>query len=73
MVVEKGIEVEFLRLIPIWLFPEKEIRKISHRVESILIPEMNLGGQVSNLIKQTIEGEVEVVHFNKVSSQPITV
>lgn len=71
--IEKGINVEFIRPITLWPFPEKEVRKVANRVDKILLPEMNLLGQVANLVRQAIEGKAEVVQFNKVSGEPITV
>jgi len=71
--IEKGINVEFIRPITLWPFPEKEVRKVANRVDKILVPEMNLLGQVANLVRQAIEGKAEVVQFNKVSGEPITV
>lgn len=73
MAIEKGISVEFIRPITLWPFPEKEVREVSRRVDKILVPEMNLLGQVANLVRQMIEGKAEVIQFNKVSGEPITV
>ena len=71
MAIEKGIDIEFIRPITIWPFPEKEVREVSRRVDKILVPEMNFEGQVANLVRQTIEGEVDVVQFNKTSGLPV--
>jgi 2-oxoglutarate ferredoxin oxidoreductase subunit alpha len=73
MAIEKEIDVEFIRPIIMWPFPEKEVREVANRVDKILVPEMNLLGQVANLVRQVIEGKAEVVQFNKVSGEPITV
>ena len=73
MAIEKEIDVEFIRPITMWPFPEKEVREVANRVGKILVPEMNLLGQVANLVRQVIEGKAEVVKFNKVSGEPITV
>ncbi len=39
----KGCAVDFLRLITIWPFPEEAVKRLADRVETILVPEMNLG------------------------------
>lgn len=38
-----GCAVDFLRLITIWPFPEAAVRRLAERVDTILVPEMNLG------------------------------
>ena len=67
MAIKKGIKVDFIRPITIWPFPEREVREIARRVDKILVPEMNFEGQVAGLVRQTIEGEAEVVQLNKIS------
>ena len=72
MAAKKGINVEFIRPITIWPFPEKEVREVAERVEKIIVVEMNLG-QVAGVVRQVIEGRTEVVQFNKVSGKAIAV
>lgn len=72
MAAKKGINVEFIRPITIWPFPEKEVREVAERVEKIIVVEMNLG-QVAGEVRQAIEGRAKVVQFNKVSGKAITV
>lgn len=73
MAIENGIKVDFIRLITIWPFPEREVREIARRVDKILVPEMNFEGQVAGLVRQSIEGAAEVVPFNKISGLPMYV
>jgi 2-oxoglutarate ferredoxin oxidoreductase subunit alpha len=73
MAIENGIKVDFIRPITIWPFPEREVREIARRVDKILVPEMNFEGQVAGLVRQTIEGEAEVVQLNKISGLPFYV
>jgi len=73
MAIENGIKVDFVRPITIWPFPEREVREIARRVDRILVPEMNFEGQVACLVKQSIEGEAEVVQLNKISGLPFYV
>ena len=73
MAIKNGIKVDFIRLITIWPFPEREVREIARRVDKILVPEMNYEGQVAGLVKQSIEGAAEVVQFNKISGLPMYV
>jgi 2-oxoglutarate ferredoxin oxidoreductase subunit alpha len=40
---EKGIPIGYLRLITLWPFPEEMLRKLIQQVDTIFVPEMNLG------------------------------
>jgi len=40
---EEGLEVGYLRLITLWPFPEETLRRIVGTVDTIFVPEMNLG------------------------------
>jgi len=40
---EEGLEVGYLRLITLWPFPEEKLRRIVGTVDTIFVPEMNLG------------------------------
>jgi 2-oxoglutarate ferredoxin oxidoreductase subunit alpha len=53
----RGLKIDFLRLITIWPFPEKEIKMLGDRVKKIFVPEMNLG-QVSREIQRYVTCEV---------------
>ena len=46
MVRREGLKVGFLRLITLWPFPEKEIRRLAHRVQGFVVPEINYGQMV---------------------------
>jgi 2-oxoglutarate ferredoxin oxidoreductase subunit alpha len=50
-------KVGFLRLITIWPFARKQITELGKQVETILVPEMNLG-QVSREIERFVDCEV---------------
>ncbi len=67
-----GIEVELIRPITIWPFPEKEVREVAERMDKIIVAEMNLG-QTAGLVRQAIEGKAEVVQLNRVDSGHISV
>ncbi|RCW77841.1 2-oxoglutarate ferredoxin oxidoreductase subunit alpha [Halanaerobium sp. DL-01] len=69
---EAGVEVELIRPITIWPFPEKELKEIAERVDKIIVAEMNLG-QTAGLVKQAVEGKAEVIQHNRVDSGHISV
>ena len=70
MAIENGIKIDFIRPITMWPFPEREVREIAHKVDKILVAEMNYEGQVAGLVRQSIEGAAEVIQFNKISGLP---
>jgi 2-oxoglutarate ferredoxin oxidoreductase subunit alpha len=53
----RGCAVDFLRLITIWPFPEEAVRRLAERVETILVPEMNLG-QIAREVERFTPGRV---------------
>jgi len=69
---KNGIDVELIRPITLWPFPEREIREVAERVDKIIVAEMNLG-QVALMVKASIEGKAKVIKLNKVCSRPIMV
>jgi len=71
MAKKNGIKVDFLRPITIWPFPEREVKEMASKVDKILVPEMNIEGQVAGLVKQSVEGAAEVIQFSKVSGLPL--
>ncbi|UCE52435.1 MAG: 2-oxoacid:acceptor oxidoreductase subunit alpha [Desulfobacterales bacterium] len=40
---DHGIDIGYLRLITLWPFAEEQLRKVVKKVDSIFVPEMNLG------------------------------
>jgi 2-oxoglutarate ferredoxin oxidoreductase subunit alpha len=40
---ESGLELGYIRLVTLWPFPEERLRQIVHDVDTVFIPEMNLG------------------------------
>ncbi len=42
----EGLRVGMLRLKTLWPFPEQEVRRLSERVDAIIVPEMNLGQMI---------------------------
>jgi 2-oxoglutarate ferredoxin oxidoreductase subunit alpha len=56
---KQGIPVGLLRLVSIWPFPEQTLRELAQRVETFIVPEMNLGqisGEVERVIHKPVRG-----------------
>jgi 2-oxoglutarate/2-oxoacid ferredoxin oxidoreductase subunit alpha len=59
----KGRKVGLLRLQTLWPFPEEQVEALGSRVQSLLVPEMNLGqmeGEVRKVAKCRVEGYHQV-------------
>ena len=56
-----GIKVGTIRLITVWPFPEKLIRKLAGKVKAFIVPEINLG-QISLEIERCAAGKAKTIH-----------
>ena len=65
-----NIKAGLLRLITVWPFPERFVRKLSKKADLFVVPEMNLG-QLIFEVERCIEGK-KVIGVNKINSDPIT-
>lgn len=68
---DKGVAVEFFRPITMWPFPDRAVREIAGRVDTIIVPEMNLG-QVTEVVEHAIAGAADVTGVYRVDGEPIT-
>jgi len=66
----KSKNVDFLRLITIWPFARRQVAEFSKDLDTILVPEMNLG-QVSREIERFVDSDV--VSVSKIGGIPHTV
>ncbi|MEE9151395.1 MAG: 2-oxoacid:acceptor oxidoreductase subunit alpha [Thermoplasmata archaeon] len=68
MLRKDGIKTDYLRLITIWPFPIKEIQALAKKVDTIFVPEMNLG-QIIHPISEFSSGECDVVSIPKIGGE----
>lgn len=59
----EGIRAGFLRPIIVWPFPDEEILRVAEQVETILVPELNVDGQLSREVARASRGKAEVIHL----------
>jgi 2-oxoglutarate ferredoxin oxidoreductase subunit alpha len=64
----KGKKVGMLRLKLVWPFPEKEIQKLAAQVDTIIVPEMNLG-QIVHTVREYVDGQCKVVSAPKIGGE----
>ena len=65
MMRSQGKKVGYLRLITIWPFPDKLVRKVGESVKKILVPEMNLG-QLYHSVRESVGYNAEVFKLPKI-------
>ena len=65
IMAERGIDVGHLRLRTIWPLPERQIRELTEAMDTVLVPEMNLG-QLSLEVERIAPESCRVVSINKV-------
>ena len=67
---EQGIKAGLFRPIALWPFPEEKVAKIAEQVDTILVPEMNMG-QLILEVERCAGGKAKVEGVNKVGGLPI--
>lgn len=65
---KNGIKVGMLRLKLVWPFPRKEITELSKKVNTIIVPEMNLG-QMVHSVKEYSDAGCEIKSAPKVGGE----
>ena len=65
MATRKGIKVGSLRLRTIWPFPERAIKGMAQKAETIIVAEMNLQ-QLFFEVQRAVDGRASVVPLNKI-------
>ena len=68
---EKGIKVGMIRLMTIWPFADKVIRKTAEKVKGILVPELNYG-QLVNEVERAAGGKAVVKLLAKYNTEIFT-
>lgn len=66
----KGVKVGTMRPISIWPFPERRLRELAEKVNTIIVPEMNLGQLVLE-VERICCGKAKIERLNKVSCEII--
>jgi 2-oxoglutarate ferredoxin oxidoreductase subunit alpha len=56
----KGYKVGLLRLVTLWPFPSKLIRRLAGRVKAFIVPEINYG-QIAYEVERTAQGKAETM------------
>jgi 2-oxoglutarate ferredoxin oxidoreductase subunit alpha len=65
---KEGIKAGLLRLKTVWPFPEKDVSKLAKQVDTIIVPEMNLG-QIYHPVREAVAGNCEVISAPKIGGE----
>ena len=68
MARSKGKKVGMLRLKLVWPFPYKEIQQLANHVDTIIVPEMNLG-QIVHCVREYADGQCKVISAPKIGGE----
>jgi 2-oxoglutarate ferredoxin oxidoreductase subunit alpha len=71
MARKKGIRAGLLKLMTLWPFPGEEIRKISEKARTLMVPELNMG-QIVGEVERWARGNSRVVGINRVDGALLT-
>jgi 2-oxoglutarate ferredoxin oxidoreductase subunit alpha len=71
MARKKGIRAGLLKLMTLWPFPGEEVKKISEKARTIMVPELNLG-QIVGEVERRACGNSKVVGINRVDGALLT-
>jgi len=58
---DAGIKVGTMRLITVWPFPEKRIKKLAKKIKAFVVPEINYG-QIVHEVERCAAGETPAIH-----------
>ncbi len=67
---EEGLRAGLLRLITVWPFPEKKVKKLSEQAVAFVVPEVNLGQMSREVERFTSLPVVGVNHAGGVMMAP---
>lgn len=68
---EAGTKVDFLRAITLWPFPSHIVSGMADKLDTIIVPEMNLGQMIEE-VERSAGGKAEVIGVNRADGDPIT-
>ena len=68
---KNGKKVGVIQLITVWPFPELEIQAAAKNAHTILVPEMNLAGQIAGEVRKVADGR-KIVQLNSCNGSIIT-
>ncbi|MDO4719230.1 MAG: 2-oxoacid:acceptor oxidoreductase subunit alpha [Peptostreptococcaceae bacterium] len=66
----QGYKVGVLQVVTVWPVPDRELREVLAAAKAIIVPELNLGQYIDEVLKRN-ERNIPVIGINRVDSHPI--
>lgn len=69
---KRGIKAGVLQLVTIWPFPDQKVAELGHKVETVIVPEMNYSGQLAGEVQRVLGPAKDMRRVNRFNGQTIT-
>lgn len=68
----QGVKAGVLQLITLWPFADKEVALMGSRAKTVVVPEMNYGGQVAGEVQRVLGSGTDIRRINSYNGEIIT-
>ncbi|MEW6333728.1 MAG: 2-oxoacid:acceptor oxidoreductase subunit alpha [Thermodesulfobacteriota bacterium] len=68
----RGVRAGVLQLITLWPFAEKEVASLCGRAKTVIVPEMNYGGQIAGEVQKVLGNGADIRRVNSYNGEIIT-
>ena len=69
---KRGVRAGVLQLITLWPFADKEVALLGGRAKTIIVPEMNYGGQIAGEVQKVLGSGADIRRINSYNGEIIT-
>ncbi|MBM4314367.1 MAG: 2-oxoacid:acceptor oxidoreductase subunit alpha, partial [Deltaproteobacteria bacterium] len=68
----RGVRAGVLQLITLWPFADKEVAMLGSRAKTVIVPEMNYGGQIAGEVQKVLGSGADIRRVNSYNGEIIT-
>jgi 2-oxoglutarate ferredoxin oxidoreductase subunit alpha len=69
---KQGVRAGVLQLVTLWPFADKEVALLGGRAETVIVPEMNYGGQIAGEVQKVLGSGADIRRVNSYNGEIIT-
>jgi 2-oxoglutarate ferredoxin oxidoreductase subunit alpha len=69
---KRGVRAGVLQLITLWPFADKEVATLGGRAKTVIVPEMNYGGQIAGEVQKVLGSGADIRRINSYNGEIIT-
>lgn len=69
---KQGVRAGVLQLITLWPFADKEVAMLGGRAKTVIVPEMNYGGQIAGEVQKVMGSRADIRRVNSYNGEIIT-